>query len=184
MFESSEKLNREAIRFASLGQYDDAIACFKRAITVSSHNYVLWFNLAMAYRNKGEYALALSAMETAHKINGENEEVLANLASLSLLENNIDDAYDYCMDGIDINPINPRFWNTAGVARYRQADYDEAADLFEHAVSLSPHFQEAVRNLRDAYKGMNNSAGIEECTRLLNAINRRDRAGSGGTDPA
>ncbi len=55
MRESSEKLNNQAIRFAQRGEYFDAIACLKRAITVENSNFLLWFNLGITYRDAGDF---------------------------------------------------------------------------------------------------------------------------------
>ena len=40
MLENSEKLNNQAVHLASKGEYEDAIACLKRAITVENSNYL------------------------------------------------------------------------------------------------------------------------------------------------
>ena len=62
MRESSEKLNNQAIRFAQRGEYFDAIACLKRAITVENSNFLLWFNLGITYRDAGDFKNAKDSM--------------------------------------------------------------------------------------------------------------------------
>ena len=69
MLENSEKLNNQAVHLASKGEYEDAIACLKRAITVENSNYLLWFNLGLTYHDAGNISLAKAAMEHAYRIN-------------------------------------------------------------------------------------------------------------------
>ena len=53
MLERSDTLNNQAILLASDGAYNEAIACFKRAIVIDKENYLLWFNLGVTYRDAG-----------------------------------------------------------------------------------------------------------------------------------
>lgn len=52
MKENPEILNSQAIELASHGQYVEAIACFKRAITIARDNSLLWYNLGITYRDR------------------------------------------------------------------------------------------------------------------------------------
>ena len=54
MIESCEKLNNQAINLAASGDFEEAIACLKRAITIEKENYLLWFNLGITYRDAGD----------------------------------------------------------------------------------------------------------------------------------
>lgn len=175
MLENSENLNNQAVRLASKGEYEDAIACLKRAITVENSNYLLWFNLGLTYHDAGKIYLAKSAMEHAHRINPYDEDTLDSLALFCLSAKSFDEAMLYCAKGLELNPANPHYWNTSGVIRFQQGNYAEAAELFEHAVSLSPHYYDALFNLRDTYEELKNKAGVQECTRMLKSIKETDQ---------
>ena len=62
MKENPEILNSQAIELASHGQYVEAIACFKRAITIARDNSLLWYNLGITYRDAGMMQLAKDAL--------------------------------------------------------------------------------------------------------------------------
>lgn len=174
MLENSEKLNNQAVHLASKGEYEDAIACLKRAITVENSNYLLWFNLGLTYHDAGNISLAKAAMEHAYRINPYDEDTLDSLASFCVSAKTFDEAILYCAQGLELNPVNPHYWNTSGVIRFQQGDYLEAAEFFEHAVSLSPHYYDALFNLRDTYQELNNQAGVQECNRMLESIKKAE----------
>lgn len=170
MLENSEKLNNQAVILASEGEYTEAIACLKRAITVEKENYLLWFNLALTYRDSGNTEAAKSSMEYALSLKPDNEEIIEALAVLSICMNQFEDAMYYCVTGFETNDMNPNFWNTAGVIHFQLEEYEEAAEFFEHAVSLYPHHKDALFNLRDCYEQLGNKAGYEECKRVLEEL--------------
>ena len=80
MIEKAEKLNSQAISFASHGEYKEAIACFERAIIVEKSNHLLWFNLGVTYRDAGNLKKAKEALLKAYQIESKDQEVLDTLA--------------------------------------------------------------------------------------------------------
>lgn len=170
MLENSEQLNNQAIRLAFHGNYKEAIACLKRAITVEKENYLLWYNLALTYRDAGNLKDARNTMEYALRLNRTNEDIINALATICLSMEQYDDAMFYCITGFEVNDMNPRFWNTAGVLHFQIKDYEEAANFFEQAVSISPHYYDALYNLLDTYEQLGNTTGVEECNRKLKAF--------------
>lgn len=172
MQENSRSLNNQAILFAKNGEYQEAIACLKRAITVEKSNSLLWFNLAITYRDAGDLDNAINTMEYAYRLNPEDEEILENLANLHYAAGNNESALSYAVTGLEKNSMNPHFWNTAGVVYFSVSSFDDAAEFFEHAVFLSPNYYDAIFNLRDTYVELNNTAGVEECSRKLAELSR------------
>jgi tetratricopeptide (TPR) repeat protein len=173
MFESSESLNNQAVTLASKGEFDDAIACLKRAITVEKSNALLWFNLGLTYRDAGKFVKAKEALLEAYKLDDENEEIIETLAILCISANSFDEAIFYLARGLKMNPLNAKFWNTVGVIFFHRADFVVASEMFEKAVSYSPHYYDAIFNLRDTYAELGNLVGVEECGRLLASIKGR-----------
>ena len=172
MRESSEKLNNQAIRFAQRGEYFDAIACLKRAITVENSNFLLWFNLGITYRDAGDFKNAKDSMIRSDKLNPYDEEVIEALANLCISQRNFQEAIYYCLNGLEVNNMNPHFWNTLGVIYFNLSDYGEASELFEHAVYLNPYYYDAVFNLRDTYEELGKKVGAAECERILKTLNK------------
>ncbi len=172
MKESSEKLNNQAIKLASEGSYDEAIACFMRALSLENQNYLLWFNLGLTYRDSGDFEDARNAMEKAFELNPEDEEIIETLAILNYDIGNLDDALKYCILGLEFNENNIHLWNTIGVIYFNDSDFGSASEAFEQALSINPYYYDALYNLRDTYEELKNTAGVDECTQRLNAIKR------------
>lgn len=62
MKENPDSLNSQAIELASQGAYVEAIACFKRAITMVRDSSLLWYNLGITYRDAGMLQLSKDAL--------------------------------------------------------------------------------------------------------------------------
>ena len=173
MKENCEKLNNQAIALAQEGAYDEAIACFMRAITMENQNYLLWFNLGVTYRDAGDLKNALSAMEHAYYINPDDEEVVETLAVLLYSMNNPHEAMQYCFLGLNLNDKNAHLWNTLGVIFFNMEEYQDASEAFEMAITNSPYYYDALFNLRDTYEELGNKAGREECERRLKELDNK-----------
>lgn len=172
MRESPETLNSQAIELAAHGEYREAIACFKRALEIEKTNYLLWFNLAITYRDNGELELAKDALEKAYYIESEDDEVIEMLALVSLNCGADDDALRYCAEGLELNPSNAHIWNTLGVIHFNHGEYESACEAFEQAITINSYYYDALFNLRDTYDELGNEAGVALCNKQMNAISQ------------
>lgn len=170
MTERPDKLNNQAILLASGGEYYEAIAYFKRAITIEQNNYLLWYNLGITYRDSGDIHNARNALERAHQIAPEKLDVLNALSTLCLNDEDYIAALGYSEDGIDLAPDNSSFWNIAGVALFNMEKYDLASEHFEQALCKNPYDENALYNLRDTYIELHNHAGARECEKRLKEL--------------
>ncbi len=178
MLENSEVLNNQAIELAAKGEYTEAIACFKRAITVERENYLLWFNLAITYRDAGDLQDAKNCLKKAHYINSEDEEVIETLANICYSMNDITEAFEYVSTGLSLFEDSYRLWNLLGVLYFHQMDYESASEAFEQALSINPYYFDALYNLRDAYIETGNSIGANECSKKMQMMGVHRYTGS------
>jgi len=102
MTESPETLNTHAIELASKGNFAEAIACFKRAISMENSNYLLWYNLGVTYRDSGNLQAAKQVLLTAYKLDNTDEELLDSLTLVCFALDETDDAFEYCSENIEI----------------------------------------------------------------------------------
>ncbi len=169
MLESADFLNNQAIELTSRGNFAEAIACYKRAITIERENHLLWFNLAITYQKQGDTRGAKRALLTALEMKPDDEETIEQIAIVCLDRKEFLEAVELCQEGLDLNPVNARLWNTLGVIFFNQEEYENAAEAFERAVSINPYYYDALYNLRDTYSELGNKAGKAVCEeRLLN----------------
>lgn len=167
MIEHPETLNNQAILLASDGDFHDAIACFRRALTIQQDNYLLWFNLGVTYRDAGDLKNAQLALEKAYHLDNQNEEVLETLSTICLMQKQLEKARNYALEGLELCSTNSHFWNLLGVIFFQQESYEDAVENFEIAVSLNPYYEDALYNLRDTYDQIGNKSGVEECNKQL-----------------
>ena len=172
MIEQADKLNNQAIILASDGEYNEAIACFKRAITLDKSNYLLWYNLGVTYRDLGELEKARVALETAYNLDPENDDAEETFATLCLMQKNYEEVLAICETGLYRNPYNSHLWNLVGVTNFQNENYEDAATCFEQAVFINPYYLDALYNLRDTYDFLKNTKGITEINIRINEIEK------------
>lgn len=170
MLESSDFLNNQAIELTSRGNFAEAIACYKRALTIDRENSLLWFNMGITYQKQGDLNGAKRALDTALKLNPDDEESIEQLAIVCLERKEFMEATQHCQTGLDQNPTNAHLWNTLGVIFFNQEEYDLASESFERAVSINPYYYDALYNLRDSYSELGNTAGTQDCQERLSKL--------------
>ena len=172
MVENPEKLNTQAIDFASKGEYTEAIACFKRALTIEKNNHFLWFNLGVTYRDAGKLQKAKEALLVAYKLQDSDEDIIGTLAHVCFLMNELEDALAFCAEGLDLNCQNSHLWNNSGVIFFSKGEYETACESFERAVMIDPNYYDALYNLRDTYEQLGNKNGVKECAEKLKTLSQ------------
>lgn len=172
MTERPDKLNNQAILLASDGAYNEAIACFKRAITIEKDNYLLWYNLGVTYRDAGNLEEACKALSTAFSIAPENVDVEETYATICLMLKKMDFVKGICEEGLDYNPLHSHLWNLLGVMEFQSENYEKASEYFEQAIYINPYYLDALYNLKDTYSLLQNKKGEMECTRQIKELER------------
>ena len=77
MIETAERLNNQAIILAADGSFNEALACFARAITIEQNNSLLWYNMALTYRDAGKLKEAEESLKKALEYIGKADGVTA-----------------------------------------------------------------------------------------------------------
>ncbi|MBQ3670121.1 MAG: tetratricopeptide repeat protein [Treponema sp.] len=170
MKETVYSLNKQAIELSDRGNYEEAIACFRRAITVEKNNHLLFFNLGITYFHAGDGENAKNALLQAHFLNPEEIQVLEMLAIVCNELGEKEEAMFYCTEALDLNYYNPAIWNTIGVIYFSVEEYNDACEAFEQAVSLNPYYYDAFFNLRDTYEELGNRVGVETCEKQMETL--------------
>ena len=170
MLESADFLNNQAIELTNKGNFAEAIACYKRALTIDRDNALLWFNLGITYHKKGDLHGAKRSLRTAYELDPCDPESIEQLAIVCLDRKEFLEAVEYCQAGLNENPANAHLWNTLGVIFFNQEDYEMAAESFERAVSINPYYYDVLYNLRDSYSELGNKTGAADCQERLSKL--------------
>lgn len=172
MIERSDKLNNQAILLASDGSYQEAIACFKRAIVIDKENSLLWYNLGVTYRDAGNLVEAEKSLATAFMISPENMDIEETYATICFMQKDLESVREICVEGLDYNPLHSHLFNLLGVVEFQSENYDEAAEYFEEAVHINPYYLDALYNLKDTYSMLNNKKGEYEVEQKIKEIEK------------
>lgn len=172
MIEQADKLNNQAIILASDGSYKEAIACFKRALTLQQDNDLLWYNLGVTYRDGGELDKAYDALKMAYTMNPENEDSVEAFATLCLAQKKMDECRYISSLYLKQKPFASHFWNLLGVCEFQSEDYTTAAEFFEQAIYINPYYLDALYNLRDTYSMLNMPEGEDEMQRRIKDLEK------------
>ena len=172
MIERSDKLNNQAILLASDGSYQEAIACFKRAIVIDKENSLLWYNMGVTYRDAGNLVEAEKSLATAFMISPENMDIEETYATICLMQKDLESVREICVEGLDYNPLHSHLFNLLGVVEFQSENYDEAAEYFEEAVHINPYYLDALYNLKDTYSILNNKKGEYEVEQKIKEIEK------------
>ncbi|MBQ1710453.1 MAG: tetratricopeptide repeat protein [Treponema sp.] len=172
MIERSDKLNNQAILLASDGSYQEAIACFKRAIVIDKENSLLWYNLGVTYRDAGNLVEAEKSLATAFMISPENMDIEETYATICLMQKDSESVREICVEGLDYNPLHSHLFNLLGVVEFQSENYDEAAEYFEEAVHINPYYLDALYNLKDTYSMLKNKNGEYEVDQKIKEIEK------------
>lgn len=175
MKENAEILNTQAIELAARGDFPEAIACFMRALNIEKSNSLIWYNLGVTYRDFGDLGTAKKTLLTAYEFDNTDEEVLETLSLVCFAQNEIDEAFRYCTDALELNPENAHIWNNIGVLYFTRSEYAHACEAFEKAVTLYPYYDDALYNLHDVYVELGNTAGAEDCQRRLSELVKNNK---------
>ena len=143
-----------------LGQIDEALKDYSRAIELSPNNAAAYTNRGVAYGEKGEFDLAIKDYFSALKINPDFANAYNNRGYTYGEKGEIERAIKDLDRAIQIQQDFPHAYNNRGYAYYKKDEIDRAIQDFNKAIELDQDFAEAYSNRGAAYnkKGEANRA--------------------------
>jgi tetratricopeptide (TPR) repeat protein len=148
----------DAILNFNMGQFfanytdrlDSAIVYYEKAIELSPqspNNGEIFMNLAVIRHRSGNLDRALAEFEKAEAIIPESDLLLYNYSMvLSDLGDN-KEALFKISKALEINPIDPEYYNLKGSILLDLSSFNEAETVFKKAISLNPKYGGAYYNL-------------------------------------
>ena len=71
---------------------------------------------------------------------------------------------------LERDPASPKIWNNLGVLYFSEGDYEEARHCFEEALSRMPMFYDALINLRDTCRELEDYRAAAEFERIIRTL--------------
>jgi tetratricopeptide (TPR) repeat protein len=168
--ETAASLNNSGIALTEANRPYEAIPLFRRALIMEPENPFLWMNLGIAQQRTGDYEEALNSFQRAIFI---EDNLTEAWVSMGLIYYEVEqfDLAEECYHSALIRDCNsPKTWNNLGVLYFVEGSYEEARHCFEEAVRMIPMYYEALVNLRDTCRKLQDYRAAVEFERILSQL--------------
>ena len=145
--------------FAGLGQFENAIKNYHKAVSLKPDFPDFHFNLGNSYMAIGELDEAAECFKEVLIHLPGNFNALFNLAAVYQKLENFDDAIEQYQNAINYNPESKSNKTLAltnlGFVFHEIRQYDDAIDSYKQALKLSPDSVDVHNNLGTIYRDLN-----------------------------
>ncbi|MDR2094784.1 MAG: tetratricopeptide repeat protein [Treponema sp.] len=170
--ETAAFLNDSGIVLTEANRPNEAIPLFRRALIMEPENPLLWFNLGIAQQRTGDYDEALNSFQSAICIDDDMAEAWTAMGLIYYELEQFQIAEECYHSALLRDGVAPKTWNNLGVLYFKEGSYEEARHCFEEAVSLSPLYYDALFNLRDTCRELQDYRAAAEFERILSTASR------------
>jgi tetratricopeptide (TPR) repeat protein len=144
--------NRLGNAYDILGEIDQAIASYQKAIEDNPHPEGVYYNLGMAFRKKGDLDRAIAYYKKALDLKPDYAEARNNLGYAYLKKGFVEMAIEELTDALSIDPNLPEAYNNLGNAYVKKGELEKAIAEYEQAIAVNPRFASPYYNLGVAYR--------------------------------
>jgi len=143
--------------FVREGNLRAGLAKLLEAVQLDPENPYLHHEVAIVYRDLGEYQRALPYFRRTLVLKPRFPEAQNNLGTLYLLLKDWDRAVECFQKAVnDVLYKTPHVaYNNLGWAYYNKGEYQKAIDRYRHATKLLPSYSLCYRNMGLAYEAVN-----------------------------
>jgi tetratricopeptide (TPR) repeat protein len=142
-----------AVDLSDKGQYEAAIAEWKKALALSPDDARAHTSYGMALVRTGKPAEAIAQYRQALEIDAEYPEAHNNLGIALAGSGKVDEAIAQFEKSLEINPYSAEFHNNLGHALAAAGKTNEAMAQYRQALEIKPRYPEALSNLGVAVAG-------------------------------
>jgi len=129
-----------------LGNTDEALAKSAAAVKSDGRNPIYLYTLGQAAEASGLNAQAASAYRKSASLDSDYSKPRINLGTIYLEEKKYDQALEYLLQALRIEPNSPTVWNNLGKAYLMKEDYANSLNFFEKAAASVPNDIELQMN--------------------------------------
>ena len=136
----SAPFNSLGALLAREGNYEEAIAQFRRALEIDPNLFLTLVNLGMALSRQGRYDKAGEEFQRTIEIDPRGSRVHRELAHLLFLDGKAEEARAELELAIDIDPRDVVARDNLGAVLFKLGKIDEAITQFEAALAIDPKY--------------------------------------------
>jgi tetratricopeptide (TPR) repeat protein len=168
--ETAASLNNSGIALTVAHRPYEAIPLFRKALILEPENPLLWLNLGIAQQHTGDYEEALNSFQRAIYIDDDMPDPWLNMGLIYFEMEQFELAEECYHSSLARDYQSPKTWNNLGVLYFVEGSYEEARHCFEEAVSMAPLFGEALINLRDVCRELQDYRAAAEFERIISQL--------------
>lgn len=132
------------------GQFDEAIACFRKAIELDPKFAMAHNNLGAGQASKGQLEEAIASYRKAVELDPKFSMARCNLGASVYYMGQLDEAIACFRQAIELDPKYAEAHSSLGAALKEKGQLDEAIACCRHAIELDPKLAGANTNLGNA----------------------------------
>jgi tetratricopeptide (TPR) repeat protein len=134
------------------GEYDNAINCYKNAISGVESDKEAWNNIGLVYYQMGQFEDADDALNKALELDPEYAMVWETKGYLYAHLNKFDDAVEYLSKALEVGGNKASIWVTLGIISSTQLKFEDAIMAYEKALEVDPKNLNALNNEAIAFQ--------------------------------
>src|SRR5438445_4440992 len=157
-YEDHVMWNNRGVALDGLGQHEDAIDAYTRAMQRSPTYEIAAYNLGNAFAQLGQFEEAVVAYERALAINPAYKQAWYNKGYTFHGINRLEDAVTAYEKAIELDQQDEVLWNNLGNALYNLGRYEQSIPYFERALEVNPRYEIAWNNIGNALNKMGRHA--------------------------
>jgi cytochrome c-type biogenesis protein CcmH/NrfG len=132
--------------YSNLRRWEEAAACYRRAIALAPNRAEAHRNLGSVLREAGRVEEGVSAIREALRLDPNFAEVWASLGLALVEADDPETALTSCQRAIELNPRLVAAHHHHGVALFDLGRRQEALDSYSRALALEPNLADAHKN--------------------------------------
>ena len=137
---------------AQLGQLDEAVNAFQKAISINPDYAKAYYNMGNALRDLGKLDEAVEAYKKALASKPDYAEAYNNMGYIFQQQEKPEEAIEAYNNAISIKPDYADANYNMGNALTEQAKLEEAIEAYNNAISIKPDYAEAYSNMGLAFQ--------------------------------
>ena len=131
---------------ADLARYQDALACYDRALAIDTRYELSWVHRGIALEALGRTEDAMACCDHALQLNSRSEPALLTKGMMHGALGQLEEARTYCDRALKVNPRNEQAWVNMGAALDALGRAMEALGCYNNALTLNPRNEQAWFN--------------------------------------
>ncbi len=142
--------NNKGFSLNTLGRYDEAIACFSKALEIQPSFAMAHLNLGLALKGKGDLDGAIAEFRTALRLQPSFPTAHTNLGGMLQEKGALEEAEAEFRTALQLQPDSPNAHDGLANTLHAKGDLEAAIAEYRWAVSLRPDFTMFRTNLASA----------------------------------